>query len=60
MPVATAAFNDSAPPFLGMVISFVVDESSSFLIPFDSFPMINIPLLVFCSLYKGLPSNVAA
>src|SRR5690348_16895973 len=39
IPVATAAFNDSACPILGMVRGWVACCSSSPRMPLDSFPM---------------------
>lgn len=43
MPVATAAFSDSAPPRLGIVILCVACAISSGFNPFDSLPIIRMP-----------------
>jgi hypothetical protein len=43
MPVATAAFKDSAAPKLGMDTGFVIKDFKGALIPLDSFPIIKKP-----------------
>jgi hypothetical protein len=43
IPVATAAFKDSAAPYFGIVIGSVIKDKMGDRIPFDSLPIINIP-----------------
>ena len=47
MPVATAAFNDSASPILGIFIFSFTNFITSSLTPLASFPIINIPSFNF-------------
>ena len=60
MPVATAAFNDSACPNFGMVIFSSADASKAELMPFDSLPIISNPSFNPFRWLTGLPLSAAA
>ena len=47
IPVATAAFNDSAWPLPGMVMACLINGRILLRIPFDSLPMTSMPSFIF-------------
>ena len=49
IPVATAAFKDSALPFFGIVTGWVIFERKDLRMPFDSLPTTSNPSLAFAT-----------
>jgi hypothetical protein len=59
IPVATAAFKDSAAPYFGIVIGSVIKDKMGGRIPFDSLPITNIPSLANVVDCMDFPSSTA-
>jgi len=59
IPVATAAFKDSAAPYFGIVIGSVINDKMGGRIPFDSLPITNMPSLAKAVVCIDFPSSTA-